>query len=256
LNINTNALTFSAWVWLPILPSQCSESYGSIYDSTSDCYVLYLDKANKELRFKVTDANGHAARPGISEAALQTNQWLHIAATFCGSVGPVSGQATIYLNGYAVDVHTGNDSTSPTGLTANLKTGQIAAMGREGPTGASYFTGFVDDVAIWRRALAPAEILKLYQCGDAGLALSDLLREPTSLIRLLSAVKTSGGTQLQITFRNEGSWQSFKLLRSDRLSGPFAEVPELVPLGAGNGTIRFDYPLSNKPCEYFRVEGQ
>ena len=63
LDINTNQITFSAWVRLSVLPSQLTTSYGAIYDSTTDCYVLYLDKSNKELRFKVTDRNGQAARP-------------------------------------------------------------------------------------------------------------------------------------------------------------------------------------------------
>lgn len=256
LNINTNAITFSAWVWLSNLPSQLATSYGSIYDSTTDCYVLYLDKSNKELRFKVTDINGKAARPGIPEALLQTNQWLHIAGTYCGLVGPVSGQTIIYLNGQAVDVHTGDDSTSPVGLTNNVKTGQVAAMGREGPTGGNYFTGFVDDVAIWRRALAPAEVSQIYQSGQAGQALADLLRQPTTLIRLLSVGKVSAGNKLQILFQNQGPWQSFRLLRSDSLSGPFLEVPGLGSIALGNGTNRFDYSLSNKVGEYFRVEGQ
>jgi glycerophosphoryl diester phosphodiesterase len=256
LDINTNAITFSAWLWLPTLPSQLATSYGSIYDSTTDCYVLYLDKGNKELRFKVTDLNAKAARPGIPEALLQTNQWLHIAATYSGAVGPVSGQAVIYLNGQAVDVHTGDDNTSPVGLTNNVKTGQAAAMGREGPTGGNYFSGFVDDVAIWKRALAPSEVSLLYQSGLAGQALADLLRQPTALIQLLSASKAPAGSQVQVMFRNQGPWQSFRLLRSDSLKGPFLGVPGLTPISLGNGTNRFDYPLSNKVCEYFRVEGQ
>jgi hypothetical protein len=256
LNINTNAITFSAWVRLLYLPSQSATSYGPIYDSTTDCYVLYLDKSNKELRFKVTDVNGKAARPGIPEALLQTNQWLHIMATYFGSVGPASGQTIIYLNGQLIDAHTGDDSTSPVGLTGNLKTGQAAAMGREGPTGANYFTGFVDDVAIWRRALAPAEVSQLYKSAQAGLSLVDLLRQPTTLIRLLSVVKVSAANQLQITFQNQGPWQSFTLLRADTLSGPFLAVSGLGQVGLGNGTSRIDYVLSNKAGGYFRIGGQ
>jgi hypothetical protein len=256
LNINTNAITFSVWVRLLNLPSRLATGYGPIYDSTTDCYVLYLDKANKELRFKVTDVNGKAARPGIPEALLQTNQWLHIAGTYSGSVGPASGQAIIYLNGRPIDVHTGDDSTSPVGLTGNLKPGQAAAMGREGPTGANYFSGFVDDAAIWRRALAPVEVSQLYQAGLQGMSLGDLLRQPTTLIRLISVVPAPAANQLQITFQNQGPWQSFTLLRSDTCNGPFLSVPGLVPVALGNGTNRFDYALSNKAGGYFRVGGQ
>jgi len=87
LDINTNALTFSAWVRLQKLPSQLATSFGAIFDSTTDCYVLYLDRASKELRFKITGVASHAARPGIPEIHLRTNQWLHVAATFSGQAG-------------------------------------------------------------------------------------------------------------------------------------------------------------------------
>jgi hypothetical protein len=40
------------------------------------------------------------------------------------------------------------------------------------------------------------------------------------------------------------------------LNGLFLAVPGLTPVALGNGTYRFDYQLSNKVCEYFRVEGQ
>ena len=69
-------------------------------------------------------------------------------------------------------------------------------------------------------------------------------------------MKASDASQLQIMFHNQGPWQSFRLLRSDRLSGPFQEVPGLESVALGNGTNRFDYPLGNKVCEYFRIEGQ
>jgi hypothetical protein len=99
-------------------------------------------------------------------------------------------------------------------------------------------------------------VARLYQTGLAGAALADLLRQPTELIQLLSAQRSPAGDQLQITFLNQGAWQSFRLLHAERLNGPFLEVPDLTPVPLGNGTNRFDCPLSNKACEYFRVEGQ
>ncbi len=256
LNINTNALTLSAWLRLPDLPSQLATSFGAIFDSTTDCYVLYLDKVNKELRFKLTDANNHAARPGIPEAALPTNQWIHVAATFSGNVGPVSGQTTIYLNGQPADVHTGNDGNSPVGLTANVKPGQAAAMGREGAAGGNYFTGMVDDVAIWKRALAPVEVQQLFQAGEAGQSLGDLLRQPTSLIQFVSVQKNTSLDLLQVRFKNLGPWQTFRLLQTTDWNAPFKVVQGITATALGNGEYRFDYPVNSNAVEYFRVEGQ
>ena len=256
LDINTNALTFSAWVRLLNLPSQLATSFGAIFDSTTDCYVLYLDRANKELRFKITDTAGHAARPGIPEIHLRTNEWLHVAATFSGQAGPASGQATIYLNGQPRDVHTGNDGTSPFGLRESVKTGQSAAMGREGPAGASYFTGFVDDVAIWRRALSASEIQALFQGSLGGQSLEDLIREPTPLIGFFSIQKNSQSGQLEIGFENLGPWQEFRLLRASQANGPFLVVPGVAPGSLGNAKYRFSYPLGTNESEYFRIEGR
>ncbi len=255
LDLSTNEMTFSAWVRLLQLPSQLSTSFGAIFDSTTDCYVLYLDRTNRELRFKVTDELGHAARPGIPEGMLPLNQWLHVAATYSGRVGPVSGQTTIYLNGQPRDVHTGNDGQSPFGLTGNVKAGQIAAMGREGPTGGNYFTGFVDDVALWKRALSPAEIKHLFNGGQNQQSLGDLLPQPTALIEFVSVRKLAAPETLEIQFRSLGRWQSFRLLRAIQPGGPFHEVEDNAPMTLGNGEYRFNYPLSTNVVEYFRVEG-
>jgi hypothetical protein len=256
LDINTNQLTLSAWFRLLNLPSQLATSFGAIFDSTTDCYVLYLDKANNELRFKVTTADGHAARPGIPAGSLQTNQWLHVAATYDGQAYPASGRAVIYLNGVAADAHFGNDGGAGTGLTGNVKPGQIATMGREGPAGGSFFTGFVDDVAIWKRALTSAEIERLFTEGQHGQSLGDLLKQPTSLIQFISARKTFPPDTLEILFSNLGPWQSFRLLRAPSPNGPFLVVQGINPVELGDGLYRFDYPLDTNTVEFFRVEGQ
>ncbi|HOC56437.1 MAG TPA: glycerophosphodiester phosphodiesterase family protein [Verrucomicrobiota bacterium] len=253
LDIGTNGLTISLWVKLTRLPSKLATSFGAVFDSTNDAYVVYLDKGNKELRFKVTDVNNHAARPGIPESALQTNQWLHVVATYSGQASLAGGETWIYLDGEAKDAHYGSDSSSPNGLTGNVKPGQFAAMGREGHTGGSYFSGQVDDVAIWNRALNATEVATLHQSGQTGLSLGDLLRQPTSLIRL-RAIQVVGGNQVAITFQNMGTWGSFRLLRATSLAGPFLPVYGLTPADLTRGMYRFDCPLGSGSAGYFRVE--
>ncbi|HWQ93176.1 MAG TPA: glycerophosphodiester phosphodiesterase family protein [Clostridia bacterium] len=256
LDINTNAVTISAWVRLRDLPSQLSASFGAIYDSTNDCYVLYLDKSNKELRFKVTDAGGHAARPGIPESALTTNQWIHVAATYDGQFTPTSGQATIFLNGQPRDVHTGNDGTSPFGLTGRVKAGQTAGIGREGAAGGNGFSGHMDDVAIWNRALTPGEVARIYEKGLLGLSVADLTREATNAIVVKSARLSSSPGVLEIDFENLGSWQTFRLLRTADFGSDFIAVPGLTPVALGGGRYRFSYPITGAGVGWFRVEAQ
>jgi glycerophosphoryl diester phosphodiesterase len=256
LNINTNAFSLSAWVWLSQLPSQLSTSFGAIFDSTTDCYVLYLDRGNKELRFKITDINAHAARPGIPEAWLQTNRWLHVAATFDGAVAPASGRACIYLDGQLRDAHTGNDNTAPIGLTGNVKPGQAAAMGREGPSGGNCFTGMVDDVALWKRVLTQTEIQQLFEAGQTGQSLESLLRQPTPLIQLVSVRSVSPEASVEIRFRNHGPWQTFRLGRADTCNGPFQIIEGLSPTALGGGEYRFVHPRHGEAPAYFRIRGE
>lgn len=256
LDINTNQFTLSAWVRLQNLPAQLAASFGAIFDSTNDCYVLYLDKANNELRFKVTTASGHAARPGIPASSLQTNQWLHVVATFDGQAYPASGEAVIYLNGVEMDSHIGNDGGGGTGLTGNVKAGQLAGLGREGWVGANYFTGYVDDVAIWKRALTAAEVQQVFAAGQAGESLGDLLRLPTSLIQFVSASKATGDGGIEIVFTNLGSWNSFRLLRATQLAGPYQAVEGVNAVALGGGQYRFNYSPTAGGPEYFRIEGR
>jgi len=256
IDISTNSVSVSGWIKLRELPSQLATSYGAIFDSTSDCYVLYLDKSNRELRFKITDVSGHAARPGIPEARLATNKWMHIAATYSGQVGPVSGQASIFLNGQPQDVHTGNDTTTPFGLTGAIKSGQLAAMGREGPSGGNSFFGQVDEVAFWRRALTPAEIAAIYEGGISGLTLGDLLRRPTPSLFPVASQLVDGGAGIQLDFQSQGPWTSFRLLRTLNFSRPFQALPGLEPTPIGANKFRFVCPLTNGNQQFFRIEGQ
>ncbi len=256
LNINTNEVTLSLWLKLRHLPSQAPEAYASIYDSVDDNYVLYLDRNAQELRFKVTDTLGHAARPGIPQAALVTNQWLHVAATYNGNAGPGGGQAAIYLNGEAKDIHTGNDNTAPIGLKGQVKPGQTAALGRNGTQSAYRFVGTVDDVAVWSRALSVSDIARIHAVGADGLPLADLLFEPTTDLVFTGLRVAPGSAALDVEFRNLGPWQSFWLRRATNLHGPYLRTPGVSPVSLGDGHYRFVYPVAGGGPEWFRIEGQ
>jgi len=150
--ISGPGVTIAGWVNLDLLPSQIAESYAGIFDAVNDNYVLYLDKVAQELRFKVTNSLGTAARPGIPESLLATGKWVHVAGVFDGD----AAEARIYLEGVLVEVLplSGNVRSSPE---------QIPAFGRNGSGGTAsddsyYFSGDLDDFAIWNRALSTEEI--------------------------------------------------------------------------------------------------
>lgn len=171
VNLDTNVVTISLWVKLTVLPGDLSADFSSIFDSASDSYVLYLDRAARELRFKVTDSHPFAARPGIPQDLLRTGVWHHVVGVYNGAAGRVGGEAAIYLDGRIRDVHAGNDYTFDLGLTNVVLSGQAAAIGRNGYVNNQYFAGDVDDLAIWRRALDPAEVRQIYEAGTNGIPL-------------------------------------------------------------------------------------
>lgn len=160
MNIGMNAVTLSAWVKLDQLPTAISGSFSGIFDSEPDDYVMYLDKTNNELRFKVTTSGNIAERPGISGSLLDTTNWHHIMGVYDGA----AGEARMYFDGQLADVH------SNSSLTANVKTGQTAGLGAQvaaaSPnTASSFFKGTIDDFGVWNRALGLAEAQYLYNSG-------------------------------------------------------------------------------------------
>lgn len=255
LDINTNAMSFAAWIFLPSFAAEIPTSTASIFDSQQGAYGLYLDRAAKELRFGIADTNAHVARPGIPDSRLLTNEWIHVVGTFSGASGLVSGQARIYVNGQLADVHTGNDTTARRGLTQNVMPGQLAAMGLQGPTGDNGFAGLLDDVSVWARELNPAEIKYLHNQGKEGLSLGALLPPPGDLLRF-TRIRTTHTGRIEITVDNAGPWSTVKIQRSDDAGFGMVEEPDCQPVELGDGLFRFDLPVGEKNSGFYRLMGR
>ena len=174
LDIGASAVSISLWVKLSELPSRLSAELAFIYGSDLAAYVVYLDRSNGELRFAVTDAGLQVARPGIPEADLRTGVWHHVVGVYDGSATPAAGEARIYLDGQLRDTHAGADASPGRGLTGAVRPGQFAAIGRRGDQDDFYFSGIVDDVALWRRPLSPPEVALIHAAGSEGVPLDGL----------------------------------------------------------------------------------
>jgi glycerophosphoryl diester phosphodiesterase len=143
LDIDGEEVSVSVWARLDLLPAELPGAYGPIYDSETDNYVVYEDRGNNELRFKVTTSGG-AERPGIPAADLKVNEWLHIVGVYDGY------NAMIFLNGELKDTHE---------LAGTVNTGQVARLGT---SLGSYFKGSIDNIQIFDRALSDVDIQFLY----------------------------------------------------------------------------------------------
>lgn len=149
LDINSDQMTMEFWVKLTELPSEISGDFSYIYGSTDDSYIFYLDKANSELRFKLTDEDGTTERPGIYEGDLTVGTWHHIAAVYYAPQGIV----LIYLDGNQKDSHKNVNLTDD-----NVKTGQVATFGGKQGSTMEQFSGAIDEIRIWSDARTVSEI--------------------------------------------------------------------------------------------------
>ncbi|MDP2039392.1 MAG: LamG-like jellyroll fold domain-containing protein, partial [Ignavibacteria bacterium] len=155
-DINAPAVSVSLWAKLAQLPAELSGSFCGLFDSDADQYAIYLDKGNKELRFKVTTTVS-AERPGIPEIDLISGQWIHLVGVYDGTA------AKIYLNGVLKDSHP---------LTGNVKPGQVLMLGRNAIVGPVYYKGNLDNIHVFSKALTQDEITDLYQ-NITNLAIKD-----------------------------------------------------------------------------------
>ncbi len=151
-NIGTNSVSVSLWTKMDFLPTELPSTFGPLFDSETDQYVLYEDKGNSELRFKVTTSSG-AERPGIPDADLVSGEWIHIVGVYDGT------NAMIYLNGILKDTHP---------LTGTVNPGQNATLGK---SGTSYFSGSIDQLEVYNRALTVEEITEKYNLKTVPLAI-------------------------------------------------------------------------------------
>ena len=90
----------------------------------------------------------------LGTTSLSTSTWYFVVTTYNGT------NLKIYLNG-TLDGTGGN-------FTANIVSNSTNSIGKQFWANTSYFTGSIDEVGVWSRALSSTEITTLYNAG-AGL---------------------------------------------------------------------------------------
>ncbi|MBT4775542.1 MAG: T9SS type A sorting domain-containing protein [Crocinitomicaceae bacterium] len=203
LDLVGDAVSLSVWLKLAQLPSSIGGTFGPIFDSDQDSYILFLDQANAELRFKVTDNDGDAERPGIPETLLNTTSWFHVVGVYNGD------EAMIYLNGELVDYHV-NTSLD------NLEPGQIPSLGENG---GFFFDGAIDEFKIYDRALSRDEVELLYQ--GQSIVCNTTLNDTLSMASI-------GFTDIQDTLFCDSAYLSYSVSELPRISFEFDGIVDYV----------------------------
>jgi len=225
-DFNSEAVTISLWTKLDYLPIDQPSAFGPLFDSEGDQYVLYGDRGNSELRFKVTTSVS-AERPGIPNADLTKGEWINIVGVYDGT------NAMIYLNGVKKDSHP---------LTGTVKTGQVATLGL---SGTSYFKGSMDQVEVYSRALSEDEILEKYNVKSAPLA-------PEPSIVTIQSVNVDE-TNIELTWSEAENYESNIMYEIYRDVTP---EPAILYVTVGDTTGFVDKTNTENQKYYYRIKAK
>jgi hypothetical protein len=147
---NTSAFTLAYWFRADAYPA---DSAGLVCKriniSTDNAYTTYLKAADQHIYVDIDTSNNRFA----SAALIQTGIWYHVALIFDGSL-PSNLRAQLWINGTLDTTATETSAAIPNYASSLL-------IANTHPGAANWFTGLIDDVRFYRRALNSSEILTL-----------------------------------------------------------------------------------------------
>jgi len=149
LNIR-DALTISAWVGFPVIPSGGSHILMKSLTAGTYEYGINLNSANSGA---LSASIGGRNLVNVVSDPVFVNRWYHVVATW-----QYPGKCKLYMDGVVVDSNTAVGNIDP--QNCPLTIGRI----RPG-TSASSYEGVVDDIRIYNRSLSEKEIQSLYHEG-------------------------------------------------------------------------------------------
>ncbi len=199
-------------------------------------YTLYA-ASNNNWEYWAGTGTGWSSTP--SGAPVITNQWVHLAATYDDG----SGAKILYLNGHPV-------STATASLTPNtgLPT-RIGAGGTEG-SGAYWFNGTVDNVAILNQAMAHQNVANHYNAKSlyANQVAAD---GPAAYWRLGEQAGSSAYNAIDVT-AHTGTYSNVALRQTDTPIGN--DIDTAASFAHGSARVSVPYSAELNPTGSFTVE--
>ena len=138
--------TISAW----LNTTSLNRGWGTIIDCrTSTSAGIGLEALESKIYFTISSG---VYNPFPTNFLLQANEWVHVVAVHAGT------QNLIYINGVLDNTQTYTQNLLPT--TEPFVIGDRGVT----PSGpGNYFSGKLDDIGVWSRALSPAEITNVFK---------------------------------------------------------------------------------------------
>ncbi|HJW96941.1 MAG TPA: LamG domain-containing protein [archaeon] len=156
----TSSFSVSAWIKTSVSNDRViisKETAASPYSG----WAFYVQPSS--VRVHITNTWGSNYISKFGGVDIDNNVWHHVAFTYIGS--SLASGVNIYIDGNLSNGAVSSDTLSATIL--NDQAPQIGAY----PSPGGFFSGLIDEVRIYNRALSQEEILSLY---NSGLACSQL----------------------------------------------------------------------------------
>jgi Concanavalin A-like lectin/glucanases superfamily len=160
---NQPAITFSVWVWWSSASNwqRIIDAHDSAAPSSGAGKYWFLTprtdgSAGSIFRFAITQS-GYSNEQVLNDtSALPTGTWTHVAVTLNGTTG------VLYRNG--ASVASGSVTLAPSAIAPTF-----AWLGRSDFAGDPYFSGKMDSIRLYSRALPAPEVAALYDLERRGL---------------------------------------------------------------------------------------
>jgi hypothetical protein len=138
------------------------------YDSTQATGVsYYLGLKNGKLRMGVFESVTPASWAGIeSESEIEAGVWSHVAGIWKGGA-----EFELYVNGAQITGTPLAEGPTPSAMANNsvpVNIGRAESFSGSFVGPAAYFSGLIDEVEIFDRALSASEIEAIFNAGSAG----------------------------------------------------------------------------------------
>jgi hypothetical protein len=188
--IDTNRLSISLWVKASTTNNLICLAGPTQTGLGLPVFYLYVD-GNGPLNFILQFTDGLSGQ-AIGTTNLSTNTWFHVGASWDGQ------KIRVYLNG----VLDGEGSYSGKVLRQGSAGQYLMIGGTTSGAGGPYFDGWLDEVAIFEKALAPDRFLAHYTAGTARGRASELAWQRFEALTdnpLWTPVSYGGSMQVQPT---------------------------------------------------------
>lgn len=157
--IDGGVMSWSCWIKPTALPSSDADPYATTtfnFATTSNAtssvfYTLSLANVSGTQRVYFTrHKNGVASTGAYYNTSVSTSVWTHIAGTYDGTT------LQVYVNGVA-GTSTTDSGTGSAGST-------YTSLGSRNTV--AFYSGMVDEVGLWSRAITSGEVTTLYNSGN------------------------------------------------------------------------------------------